>query len=342
MSENYTIGSYEVSTQAYYNALQSCGVTTDEALAQFDTNGDMKLTEDELMAIEITDEDEEETTEDTTTSTSTSTTVDEKIAQLEEAYEEKLIAYYEQLQTLQLQRRTIFNKLGTSDSLDTYESYMSQADSISDQIDSVNNSIVNLMTNVESQIASLKASASIATTTSDGTEYTVSTNDSSTPISSVNIDVNFTTNLTDSQKSDLELFKANWEKNKSRYEAVESATGVPAELIAAIHWREASGNFNSRLHDGGSLSGYSSWEEAAIDALTSGSYGTITEDISSWYDFAEHYNGMGYSNRGVSSPYVWAGTTNYTSGKYVADGVYDSGYVDKQLGVAVMLQAILT
>ena len=51
---------------------------------------------------------------------------------------------------------------------------------------------------------------------------------------------------------------------------------------------------------------------------------------------------MGYANKGIPSPYVWAGTSNYSSGKYIADGVFDSSYVDQQLGVAVMLQALLS
>ena len=190
----------------------------------------------------------------------------------------------------------------------------------------------------ETEIASLKASASLVS--ADGT-YKVSTSNV-TPLSNPNVNFNFTENLSARQQSELSQFKANWEQNKSRYQSVSAQTGVPAELIAAIHWREASGSFNARLHDGGSLAGYSSWEAAAVDALTENSYGNINmNDITTWYDFAERYNGLGYRNKGVSSPYVWAGTTNYTSGKYVADGVYDAGYVDQQLGVAVMLKALL-
>jgi lysozyme family protein len=30
----------------------------------------------------------------------------------------------------------------------------------------------------------------------------------------------------------------------------------------------------------------------------------------------------------VASPYVWAGTDQYQSGKYVRDGVYDPNVVD--------------
>lgn len=50
---------------------------------------------------------------------------------------------------------------------------------------------------------------------------------------------------------------------------------------------------------------------------------------------------MGYANKGLPSPYVWAGTSNYEKGKYVADGKFDPNYVDQQLGVAVMLRTLL-
>lgn len=332
MGENYKIGNYEIATKAYFDALKACNATGEEILKQLDVNGDKKLTEDELLSLEI--QDDENTQTNTTTNNAT---IDEKIAQIEEACEKKLLAYYEELDKLREQRLSIYNKIGSSADLSTYQGYMQQAQSISDQMRDIDDSIVNLMTTTESQITTLKASASLMSSNGD---YNVSTSNA-TPVSNANVSFNFTEKLSSRQQNELQQFKANWEKNKSRYQTVSAKTGVPAELIAAIHWREASGSFNARLHDGGSLSGYSSWEAAAIDAL-SGGYGNINmNDITTWYDFAERYNGLGYRNKGVSSPYVWAGTTNYTSGKYVADGVYDAGYVDQQLGVAVMLKALL-
>ena len=69
-----------------------------------------------------------------------------------------------------------------------------------------------------------------------------------------------------------------------------------------------------------------SWEEAAIDALVNCAPraarnkdwsigGTLTK--------LEQYNGLGYAARGRPSPYIWSGTDQYKSGKYVRDGVYD-------------------
>ena len=55
----------------------------------------------------------------------------------------------------------------------------------------------------------------------------------------------------------------------------------------------------------------------------------------------EEYNGLGYASRGVPSPYVWSGTDQYRSGKYVRDRVYDPNAVDSQLGCAGLLMAMM-
>jgi len=54
----------------------------------------------------------------------------------------------------------------------------------------------------------------------------------------------------------------------------------------------------------------------------------------------EEYNGLGYAARGVPSPYVWSGTDQYRSGKYVRDGIYDPNAVDSQPGCAGLLMAM--
>ncbi len=55
----------------------------------------------------------------------------------------------------------------------------------------------------------------------------------------------------------------------------------------------------------------------------------------------EEYNGLGYASRGRPSPYIWSGTDQYVSGKYVRDGVYDPNAVDVQLGCAGLLMAMM-
>jgi lysozyme family protein len=52
-------------------------------------------------------------------------------------------------------------------------------------------------------------------------------------------------------------------------------------------------------------------------------------------------NGLGYAVRGVPSAYVWSGTDQYISGKYVADHVYRASAVDVQEGCAPILARMM-
>ena len=170
-----------------------------------------------------------------------------------------------------------------------------------------------------------------------------------------NFDFDFDEKLIGNQAADLEKFKQLYAQNEAKYKEVERQTGVPAELVAALHWRESGGNFNTYLHNGDPLGKptvhvprgvmFNDWTAAAVDALKNhgGDISSIDKnDVKTYYEYAERYNGLGYRNKGVPSPYVWAGTTNYSGGKYVADGVYDPNHVDKQLGVAIMLKALMS
>ena len=142
---------------------------------------------------------------------------------------------------------------------------------------------------------------------------------------------------------------------KKRYQAVEAQTGVPWAVIAVIHQRESSQNWGRSLAQGdpwdkvsvrvpAGRGPFKSWEEAAIDALLH-----CHPFLGKRRDWSlagvliglELYNGMGYANRGVPSPYLWAGTNQYKSGKYVADGKYDPNHVDQQLGCVAMLISMM-
>ena len=65
-----------------------------------------------------------------------------------------------------------------------------------------------------------------------------------------------------------------------------------------------------------------------------------SSDASAMAAYAETYNGLGYHYRGRPSPYVYAGTDQYTRGKYVADGVYSATAVDAQVGVLALTRSI--
>lgn len=136
---------------------------------------------------------------------------------------------------------------------------------------------------------------------------------------------------------------------KSSYIQVENLLLIPWYLVAGIHYREASFNFNSYLGNGQPLNAittmvpkgrgpFKDWMAGAEDALKL----QHADNIKSWplsqcLSFAEHYNGMGYHNRGINSPYLWAGTNQYKLGMYVSDGHFDPNKQDKRPGVAALM-----
>lgn len=147
------------------------------------------------------------------------------------------------------------------------------------------------------------------------------------------------------------------EAHRDRYEVVSKATGVPWDVIGVIHYREASGSFAGVLHNGEKIIGtgkvtklvpkgrgpFATWEQAAIDALVvCPPHAANNNDwsIANTLDLLERYNGLGYRNKGLPSPYLWAGTDQYVKGKYVADGKFDPNHVDQQLGVAPILMKL--
>jgi hypothetical protein len=86
-----------------------------------------------------------------------------------------------------------------------------------------------------------------------------------------------------------------------------------------------------------------SWEAAAVDALVNcAPYVARNMDwsIGSTLTTLEKYNGLGYAARGLPSPYLWSGTDQYKSGKYVRDGFFDPNTVDGQLGCVGLLKAM--
>ena len=141
---------------------------------------------------------------------------------------------------------------------------------------------------------------------------------------------------------------------KSRYQAVERQTGVPWFFIAVVHERESSQSWTASLAQGDPWNRRSihvpkgrgpfrSWEDAAVDALVNcAPFASRNKDwsVGGFLAFLEAYNGLGYQKRGLPSPYLWSGTDQYKSGKYVRDGVFDPNAVDKQLGCAGLIKAM--
>ena len=86
------------------------------------------------------------------------------------------------------------------------------------------------------------------------------------------------------------------------------------------------------------------WLRCALDALID-----CSPHAAHWPDWTpggtmtilEEYNGLGYAMRGVPSAYVWSGTDQYVSGKYVADHVYRNDVKDVQEGCAPILHQMM-
>lgn len=147
--------------------------------------------------------------------------------------------------------------------------------------------------------------------------------------------------------------------DKARYEIVSTATGVPWWVIGIIHLMESSGSFRAHLHNGDSLDRRTThvpegrpvaapangtrytWEESAADAIRHAKLDTET----SWsltralYRF-EKYNGLGYRQHRVPSPYLWSASTVWQKGKYTSDHGFDPNADSKQIGAAVILRQL--
>lgn len=152
---------------------------------------------------------------------------------------------------------------------------------------------------------------------------------------------------------------------KERYQEITKSTKVPWQAIAVTHEREASQRFDRQLGQGDPLDQVSrhvpkgrgpflnhpndpplqdAFYRGAVDALMNcAPYAGRWNDwsVGGMLTLLEKYNGVGYANKGRPSPYIWSGTDQYVSGKYIADGVYDPNTVDVQLGCAGLLKAMM-
>lgn len=145
--------------------------------------------------------------------------------------------------------------------------------------------------------------------------------------------------------------------NSAKYIEVQHVTGVPWQMIAVIHVREAGeqdvGRWLCALHNGEKIIGtgrttrlvpagrgpFNDWVSAAVDALNMQGFNRIVEwSVARVLWALEPFNGYGYRNKGLRSPYLWASTNHQQKGKYVADGVFDANVMDSQIGCAALLK----
>lgn len=155
---------------------------------------------------------------------------------------------------------------------------------------------------------------------------------------------------------DIYNFKKIYDENREVYNELSLQTNVPPELIAAIHYRESAGNFNTYLHNGQALGTpttiipqgrlFYDFSEAAIDALNGtqrekGIYLSCDSSLALMMTFTEVYNGTGYTDyRDIACPYLYSGTDIYTSGKYTSDHYFDSEAIDRQPGVYLLIMSL--
>lgn len=157
---------------------------------------------------------------------------------------------------------------------------------------------------------------------------------------------------TDVYIEDAEAFLAVYNAHKDKeYKEIAEQTGVPAILIAALHYRESNGNFKKTIANGDDplLAGKTFVEDAVL-VINNGDNHHIfmqrigmtkdSRNILAMLQYAEYWNGTGYADHDRINPYLYAGTNIYTSGKYIADGEYSSGTVDKQAGVLYLISQV--
>ena len=147
-------------------------------------------------------------------------------------------------------------------------------------------------------------------------------------------------------------------KNQIRYRSVSrKVNNVPWATIGVIQAMECGFNFSCHLHNGDPLTSRTkqvpagkpttgqppfAWENSAVDALKLEGFEKVTDwSIPHMLYLLEKYNGFGYRNMRMPTPYLWSFSNLYERGKYVADGRFDRDAVSRQCGAAVMLKALL-
>ena len=141
---------------------------------------------------------------------------------------------------------------------------------------------------------------------------------------------------------------------QDRYErALKPFGDLPWEMLALVHALEADCDPDRQVLNGErwdetttrTPEGYGpwpSWEAAAADAIVRNKWHRRSAWSPAWIlKRLEQFNGLGYAQRGVHSPYLWSGTQHgVRTGKFVADGVYDANAVSEQVGAGALLWAM--
>lgn len=141
------------------------------------------------------------------------------------------------------------------------------------------------------------------------------------------------------------------------YEAVGAALGIPWWYVGIVHGLEGSFSFETHLHNGDPLTDRTkrepagrpptgtppfSWVDSARDALTLERLDGLADwSLGAALDRLEQFNGLGYRNLGIPSPYLWSFSQHYIKGKFVRDREFDPEAVSRQCGGAVLLRRLV-
>jgi lysozyme family protein len=140
--------------------------------------------------------------------------------------------------------------------------------------------------------------------------------------------------------------------NRDTYVRIQTATGIPWPMLAAIHWRESDADFRTYFGNGQSLDrvttevprgrgpfrGPDAFFNGAVDAIRIEGWNTITDwRLEKQLYYTLLFNGIGTEAFSHPSSYVWGGTNIQLHGKYVRDHVYDPDYWDTQPGTAAIM-----
>lgn len=152
------------------------------------------------------------------------------------------------------------------------------------------------------------------------------------------------------------------------YKIISHEMRVPWEVLAIIHYLECGNDFTKHIHNGDSLAGRTvrvpkgrpmkppkppvklegslkypyTFLESCMDWADLKSANISLAQLHEWCNevilyFLEANNGFGYVKKGIETPYLWSGTNHYEEGKYIHDGVFDSGTVSQQVGAVPLL-----
>jgi lysozyme family protein len=159
------------------------------------------------------------------------------------------------------------------------------------------------------------------------------------------------------RRPDVHAFVIRLYSRIDRYEEAQRATSVPWYVIGLLHGMECSFDFSLHLHNGDPLRQRTvnvpkgrpvkgdppfQWLESAIDALQ-------YDHLTTWTDWSvagicyklEAYNGWGYRQHHINSPYLWSFSNLYERGKFTSDGHWDENAVSKQVGAIVALKMMI-